>query len=154
MEIFHVLTKYVKSRLLQKCRMRERVNRYINSTIFLSYHGAQFIDPCISWLFRTSTTHNISSKQPLAFPYIMFAHRWWTNDACRIDFCQTLERIFAELGCKLTNPVLTARVVTDWSIGARLGISIMRSNTIINIFFYVCTIIQGSLSHGYNYLIL
>ena len=30
MEIFYVLTKYVQSRLLQNCRMRERVNCCLN----------------------------------------------------------------------------------------------------------------------------
>ena len=51
----------------------------------------------------------------------LLAHWWKMNDACCIDFCQTLERLFAHLGFDLTFPGLTDQVVDDWAI--RLGVS-------------------------------
>ena len=57
--------------------------------------------------------------QTTLFPsnWLLFSHRsiahWWkTNDACHNDFCQTLERMLAELGFKLTTLGLIARVAT------------------------------------------
>ena len=64
------------------------------------------------------TTYNVLSKQLATFPQRLLAHWWKTSDACHSDFCQTSERMLAELGFKLTTPVLTAHVTTDWATGA------------------------------------
>ena len=37
-------------------------------------------------------------------PHRLLAHWWKTNDACHSNFCQTSERMLAELGFKLTTP--------------------------------------------------
>ena len=47
--------------------------------------------------------------------HIDLAHWWKTNDAYRIDFCQSSERKLAEPGLELTTPGLTARVATNWA---------------------------------------
>ena len=41
------------------------------------------------------------------------------NDACYIDFCQTMEKMLAELGFELTTAGLTPRVATDCSTGGK-----------------------------------
>ena len=81
------------------------------------YHGSQFTYSCISWFSHTSTPPNNLPKQLLLF-HIYLAHWWKKNDACRIDFCQSLERKLAELGFEITTPGLTARIATDWATGA------------------------------------
>ena len=53
------------------------------------------------------------------FSLIDLVHWWKTNDACRIDFCQTSERKFAEPGFELKTPWLTACIATVWATGAR-----------------------------------
>ena len=85
------------------------------STIFQSYHDCHFTYSYVSWLSYTSTQHNRSSKQQAAFPHRLLAHWWKATDACHSDFCQTTERMLAELGFELKSPGLTACVVTNWA---------------------------------------
>ena len=53
------------------------------------------------------------SIQLAAFPHILIADWWKKNDACRIDICQTLDKLFAEQRFELTIPGLKARVATE-----------------------------------------
>ena len=81
-------------------------------TISQLYLGGQFTYSCISWFSHTSSPHNNLPKQLAAFPHRL-SPRWWkTNDACRIDFCQSSERKLTEPRSELTTPWLTARVAT------------------------------------------
>ena len=41
------------------------------------------------------------------------------NEACHNDFCQTTERLLAELGFEHLAPGLTSRVATDWAIAEK-----------------------------------
>ena len=91
------------------------------STIWQLNHGGQFTYSCNSWLSHTSTLHSSLSKQLTASPRRLVPHWWKANNACRIVFCQTLERMLAELGMQLTSAELTTSVATDWTTGARLS---------------------------------
>ena len=88
------------------------------STIFQSYYDSQFTYPCVSWLLHTSTPYNNLSKQLTAFPDRLLAHWWRMSDACHIYFNQTLERILAQQGFKLTTAELTPLVAISWATGA------------------------------------
>ena len=50
------------------------------------------------------------TKQLAAFPHKLLAHWLKTNDTCHSDFFQTLERMLAKMGFKLTTPGKTACV--------------------------------------------
>ena len=50
MEIFYVLTKYVQSRLLQNCRMRERVKLNVNLKRFSIFPSEDFKLVCCRYV--------------------------------------------------------------------------------------------------------
>ena len=54
--------------------------------------------------FITPVLHTTIFPSNWLLFHIDLAHWWKTNDACRIDFCQSSERKLAEPGFKLTTP--------------------------------------------------
>ena len=80
----------------------------------------QWTYPCFPGAILTSTPNNILSKPLAAFPHnhcLNNGQLWESNQSCRNDYHQSLERILAEPGIEQATFRSRVRNATDWAMG-------------------------------------